>query len=174
MTQPHDGSWLPGGVRLSSLSSPNVELIWFKPFSAVKGSPCLRCTSWIHSEEASGKMDNSGGTWTASFLETTIANCWWWCQLLKKHFWDATNRLKTVFPVQHGGEKNTRSCQSKWTSVSSLISMRSRLADQLLQLKEDYLLVAILKTNSGFDWNNDTGTKFAKDDTTWTDFAVVS
>ena len=93
---------------------------------------------------------------------------------LKKHFWDATNHLKTVFPVQHGGEKNARSCQSKWTSVSSLISMRSRLADQLLQLKEDYLLVAILKTNSGFDWNNDTGTKFAKDDTTWTDFAAVS
>ena len=41
----HDGSWLPGGMRLSSLSSPNVKLIWFKPFSAVKGSPCLRCTS---------------------------------------------------------------------------------------------------------------------------------
>ncbi|KIM51515.1 hypothetical protein SCLCIDRAFT_143067, partial [Scleroderma citrinum Foug A] len=75
---------------------------------------------------------------------------------LKKHFWDATNRLKTVFPVQHGGEKNARSCQSKWTS-----------------LKEDYLLVAILKTNSGFDWNDDTGTKFGKDDTTWTDFAAT-
>ena len=94
--------------------------------------------------------------------------------VLKKHFRDAANCLKTVFPVQHGGEKNARSCQSKWTSVSSLISMRSRLADQLLQLKEDYLLVAILKTNSGFDWNDDTGTKFAKDDTTWTDFSVVS
>ena len=93
---------------------------------------------------------------------------------LKKHFQDAANRLKTVFPVQHGGEKNARSCQSKWTSVSSLISMRSQLADQLLQLKEDYLLVAILKTNSGFDWNDDMGTKFAKDDTTWTDFAAVS
>lgn len=58
--------------------------------------------------------------------------------------------------------------------MSSLISTRSQLADQLLQLKEDYLLVAILKTNSGFDWNDDTGTKFGKDDTTWTDFAAVS
>ena len=41
---------------------------------------------------------------------------------LKKHFQDAANNLKTVFPVQCGGKKNARSCQTKWTSVSSLIS----------------------------------------------------
>ena len=40
---------------------------------------------------------------------------------LKKHFQDATRNLKVVFPVQIGGEKNAKSCQTKWTSVSSLI-----------------------------------------------------
>ena len=41
---------------------------------------------------------------------------------LKKHFQDAARNLKVVFPVQIGGEKNAKSCQTKWTSVSSLIS----------------------------------------------------
>ena len=42
--------------------------------------------------------------------------------LLKKYFQDATRNLKVVFLVQIGGEKNAKSCQTKWTSVSSLIS----------------------------------------------------
>ena len=48
-----------------------------------------------------------------AFLKQQLAAAGDGVNFLKKHFRDAANNLKTVFPAQHGGKKNARSCQTK-------------------------------------------------------------
>ncbi|KAI6095065.1 hypothetical protein F5141DRAFT_1222585 [Pisolithus sp. B1] len=70
----------------------------------------------------------------------------------KKDFNNACQHLKERFPNQHGGEKTSSTCLSKWTSVHNLgvCLCAAQGANGIPQLKEESFAVIDLKKASGF------------------------
>jgi hypothetical protein len=75
----------------------------------------------------------------------------------KGSVWTEAATAVNKVPPTKGVNKTLGSCKSKWGKVCHLLSSFLIVTDWPIQLKETYNIVADIKAQSGFKWDDDGG-----------------